>query len=70
MTIKDISLKWGILAERAKAIVYMRHFYWTQVFPEIGVIGHELSKRADEYVSEVLGVQEYGLDLEEMANQE
>lgn len=36
MTIKDLSLKYGILPQRVKAIVFQRHLYWNEVYPKLG----------------------------------
>ena len=34
--IKDLSLKYGILPQRVKAIVYQKHMYWEEVYPRLG----------------------------------
>jgi hypothetical protein len=36
MTVKDLSLKYGILKERVKAIVYQKYLYWHEVYPKMG----------------------------------
>ena len=35
-TVKDLSLKFGILPQRVKAIVYQKHLYWEEVYPKLG----------------------------------
>ena len=36
MTIKDLSLKYGCLPQRVKAIIFQRHMYWHEVYPKLG----------------------------------
>ena len=36
MSIKDLTLKYGILQQRVKAIVYQKHMYWEEVYPKLG----------------------------------
>jgi len=36
MTVKDLSLKFGILPQRVKAVVFQRHLYWNEVYPKMG----------------------------------
>ncbi len=36
MTIKDLSLKYGILPQRVKAIIFQKHLYWNEVYPKLG----------------------------------
>lgn len=35
-TVKDLSLKYGILQQRVKAIVYQKYLYWNEVYPRMG----------------------------------
>lgn len=35
-TVKDLSLKFGILPQRVKAIIYQKHLYWNEVYPKLG----------------------------------
>lgn len=35
-TIKDLSLKYGVLPQRVKAIIYQKHLYWEEVYPRLG----------------------------------
>jgi len=36
MAIKDLSLKYGILQQRVKAIVWQKHLYWEEIYPRLG----------------------------------
>ena len=36
MTIKDLSLKYGILHMRVQAIIYQKHLYWEEIYPKLG----------------------------------
>lgn len=35
-TVKDISLEFGIMPQRVKAIVWQKHMYWEEVYPMLG----------------------------------
>jgi hypothetical protein len=65
--IKDLSLKYGILQQRVKAIVFQKHLYWEEVYPKLGESHMRLAlEREAIYASEFPFV-EYGLDLSAMA---
>lgn len=67
MTVKDLSLKYGILPQRVKAIIYQKHLYWTEVYPKLGETHMRLAfEREILYATEFPFV-DYGLDLEMMA---
>jgi len=36
MTVKDLSLKYGILPQRVKAIIYQKFLYWNEIYPKLG----------------------------------
>ena len=66
-SIKDLSLKYGILQQRAKAIVYQKHLYWNEVYPRLGETHMRLAlEREALYASEFPFI-EYGIDLVAMA---
>lgn len=35
-TVNDLSLQYGILTQRVKAIVYQKFLYWEEVYPRMG----------------------------------
>jgi len=35
-TVKDLTLKFGIMQQRVKAIVHQKHLYWNEVYPRLG----------------------------------
>lgn len=69
-TVKDLSYKYGLLPERVKVIIFMRDFFWKEVYPKIGETG--LRRRMEEgfEYAKKFGYIDYGKDLEEMANRE
>ena len=36
MTLRDVCVKYGVMGDRAKAIIYGRHQYWTVIYPQYG----------------------------------
>jgi hypothetical protein len=42
-TPKELSLRFGIFAERVKAIVFQKHLYWEEVYPRLGETHMRLS---------------------------
>ena len=70
MSIKDLSMKYGILQQRVKAIVYQKHLYWNEVYPRLGETHMRLAiEREAMYASDFPFV-EYGVDLHVMAELE
>ena len=35
-TVKDLSLKYGVIPQRVKAIIWQKHMYWEEVYPKLG----------------------------------
>ena len=69
-SVKDLSLKYGILQQRVKAIVFQKHLYWEEVYPKLGETHMRLAfEREAIYASEYPFV-EYGVDLQVMAELE
>jgi len=69
-SVKNLSLKFGILQQRVKAIVYQKHLYWEEVYPKLGETHMRLAmEREATYAGEYPFV-EYGLDLHIMAEYE
>ena len=67
MTIKDLSLKYGILPQRVKAIIFQRHIYWHEVYPKLGETHMRLAlEREMLYASEFPFI-DYGCDLKLMS---
>lgn len=67
MTVKDLSLKYGILQQRVKAIVFQKFLFWKEVYPRCGETTMRLGiEREAQYASRYPFV-EYGLDLPIMA---
>jgi hypothetical protein len=70
MSVKDLSLKYGILHQRVKAIIFQKHLYWEEVYPKLGESHMRLAlEREALYASEFPFV-EYGCDLQAMAELE
>ena len=69
-SVKDLSLKYGILQQRVKAIIFQKHLYWEEVYPKLGESHMRLAlEREAIYASEFPFV-EYVLDLSIMAELE
>ena len=69
-TVKDLSLKYGILRERVKAIIYQKHLYWEEIYPRLGETHMRMAfEREMDYASE-FPFMDYGIDLKEMAERE
>jgi hypothetical protein len=67
MTVKDLSLKFGILQERVKAIIFQKHMYWNEIYPKLGVSHMRQCMRMEYDYSQKYPFQDYGIDLAEMA---
>jgi len=70
MTIKDIALKFGILPERAKCVVWQREHYWKEIYPKIGETGLRLGMMLEAAYLEDFTYCDYGLDLDSLAGKE
>ena len=69
-TVKDLSLKYGILPERVKAIIYQKHLYWEEVYPRLGETHMRLAFEREMSYAEEFPFMDYGIDLKEMAKRE
>lgn len=70
MSVKDLSLKYGILHQRVKAIVFQKHLYWEEVYPKLGESHMRLAiEREANYASDFPFI-EYGQDLHMMGEYE
>jgi len=69
-TVKDLSLKFGILPQRVKALVYQKHLYWEEVYPKLGETHLRVALETEvSYASEFPFV-DYGADLATMSELE
>jgi hypothetical protein len=69
-TVRDLAYKYGILPERVKAVVWLRHQFWKVVYPKIGESGYRERLRECEEYDRKIGFVDYGIDLEMMAERE
>lgn len=68
VSVKDLSLRYGIFAMRVKAVVYQKHLYWEEVYPRLGETHLRLAiDREMTYASETPFI-DYGIDLKDMAD--
>lgn len=65
-----MSLKYGILPQRVKAIVYQKHLYWEEVYPRLGETHLRISMEMEMIYAAEFPFMEYGIDLNEMAQME
>jgi len=70
MSIRDISLKYGILQERALAIIYQREFFLKVVYPKIGETLTRMAYRLEHDYGRDNGFQDYGIDLQALTLQQ
>ena len=66
-TIKDMSLKYGIMPQRVKAVVYQKHLYWEEVYPRLGETHMRLAMEMEMLYARDFPFVDYGIDLEVMA---
>jgi hypothetical protein len=70
MSIKDLSLKYGILPQRVKAIIFQKHLYWNEVYPRMGETHQRLAIEREALYARDFPFVDYGLDLTLMAEME
>ena len=70
MTVKDLSLKYGILPQRVKAIVFQKHLYWNEVYPKLGETHQRLALEREALYAKEFPFVDYGIDLKVMADME
>lgn len=70
MTIKDLSLKYGILPQRVKAIIYQKHIYWTEVYPKLGETHMRFAFERELFYADDFPFVDYGIDLDMMSMME
>lgn len=69
-TVKDLSLKFGLLPQRVKAIVYQKHLYWEEVYPKLGETHMRISLETEALYAAEFPFVDYGSDLAIMAEME
>jgi hypothetical protein len=67
MSIKDLSLKYGILPQRVKAIIFQKHLYWNEVYPRMGETHQRLSIERELLYASDFPFIDYGADLKIMS---
>ena len=67
---KDLSLKYGILPERVKAIVFQKHLYWEEIYPRLGETHMRAAFERELMYGAEFPFMDYGIDLKEMAKRE
>jgi len=70
MSVKDLSLKYGILQQRVKAVIFQKHLYWEEVYPKLGESHMRLALEREAMYAAQFPFIEYGLDLHVMAELE
>lgn len=70
MTVKDLSLRYGILPQRVKAIVYQRDLYWNEVYPKLGETHFRMAIEREATYAQDFPFVDYGLDIYMMAQLE
>lgn len=62
-TIKNLSLKYGILPQRVKAIIYQKHLYWTEIYPKLGETHMRMAFERELMYAANFPFVDYGIDL-------
>lgn len=70
MSVKDLSLKYGILQQRVKAILFQKHLYWEEIYPKLGETHMRLAIEKEAIYAQEFPFVEYGIDLHIMAELE
>jgi hypothetical protein len=70
MTVKDLSLKYGILHMRVKAIIFQKHMYWEEVYPKLGESHMRMALEREAMYASDFPFIEYGQDLHMMGEWE
>ena len=70
MNIRDISLKYGILPERACGIIWMKDYFYKIVYPRVGETTTRLAFDMERRYGELYGFVDYGQDLEALGKHE
>jgi hypothetical protein len=69
-TIKDMSLRFGVLPQRIKAIIWQKHMYWEEVYPKLGEMHLRAALETEAMYAAEFPFQDYGSDLTVMAEME
>jgi hypothetical protein len=69
-SIKDLSLKFGCLPQRVKAIVYQKHLYWEEVYPRLGETHMRVAIETEALYAAEYPFVDYGCDLAIMSQME
>ena len=67
MTIKDLSLKYGIMPQRVKAIVFLKFTYWNEIYPKMGETHLRMGLQREEEYAKDFPFVDYGIDLQRMS---
>ena len=69
-TIKELSLKYGCIPQRVKAIIFQRHLYWNEVYPKLGETHMRLALERELLYACDFPFVDYGVDLRLMSQLE
>ena len=69
-TIKELSLKYGCIPQRVKAIIFQRHLYWNEVYPKLGETHMCLALERELLYAMDFPFVDYGVDLRLMSELE
>ena len=69
-TIKELSLKYGCIPQRVKAIIFQRHLYWNEVYPKLGETHMRLALERELLYAMDFPFVDYGVDLRLMSELE
>ena len=69
-SVKDLSLRFGILPQRVKAIIWQKHLYWEEVYPHLGETHLRAALELEISYATRWPFLDYGMDLNIMSELE
>jgi len=69
-TVKDLSLEFGCLPQRVKAVIFLKHLYWEEVYPKLGEVHMRIAMEKEMMYAAEFPFVDYGCDLKVMGELE
>lgn len=69
-SVRDLSLRYGIMPDRVKAIIYQKKYFFDEVYPSISLNLLRDLVNLEFYYETIYGCVDYGVDLEDMTSHE
>ncbi len=69
-SVNELSGKFGVLAERVRAILWQKQVFWHEIYPKLGEAALRMGTRIELAYGKIFGFVDYGLDLTIMSRRE